>query len=211
MSVESYLKEQIKDLSKSIKGLVVFDIDDTLLTPNSDYLKVYKKEPGKEEISLTTREFANDIDSKDPLKEDWYDFRDFDNPYNTYISIITGSLLINNLKFIDKYISNNYDFCFLTARSCEDIVKKAMNDFLEFKDDNEIIKKLKNKFKENLSHAVNDEYKKYSGNTVAEKKCNILKHFCDIYNEVIFIDNDENNIKEAKKLNLNNLKIFKGF
>ena len=43
-----YINEKIKELPDSIKGLIVFDIDDTILKVNPNLMKIYKKEPGKD-------------------------------------------------------------------------------------------------------------------------------------------------------------------
>lgn len=190
-------------------GIVIFDIDDTLLKADSKVLSIYKKEPGKAEIKLSTEEYAKDVDAKDPNRKKWFDYRDFNNPQKVYSSIINGTPLIKNLNIMDNYVSRGYDFCFLTARGCEDVVKTALDDFLEFRDKDGVLKKLGNRFKKTLSFAVNDEYKKYCGNSDAEKKANILRDISSIYDNVVFVDDDEKNILEAKKLRIDNLKIIK--
>ncbi len=190
-------------------GIVIFDIDDTLLKADSKVLSIYKKEPGKAEIKLSTEEYAKDVDAKDPNRKKWFDYRDFNNPQKVYSSIINGTPLIKNLNIMDNYVSRGYDFCFLTARGCEDVVKTALDDFLEFRDKDGALKKLGNRFKKTLSFAVNDEYKKYCGNSDAEKKANILRDISSIYDNVVFVDDDEKNILEAKKLRIDNLKIIK--
>lgn len=133
-ALQVYILEKVKDLPESVKGLIVFDIDDTILKVDSSLMKVYKKKPDEQEIALTTREFAKDPDAEDQEKRKWFDYRDFKDPVKVYNSIITGTPLIKNLKIMDSYIEAGYDFCFLTARSCEDTVKKALNDFLKVKD-----------------------------------------------------------------------------
>ena len=124
-----YINEKIKELPDSIKGLIVFDIDDTILKVNPNLMKIYKKEPGKDEIALTTEEFAKDPDASIQSHRGWFDYRDFRDPVKVYNSIITGTPLIKNLKIMDDYIKAGYDFCFLTARGCEDIIKRAIKDF----------------------------------------------------------------------------------
>jgi hypothetical protein len=49
ISLEDYIliKESIKKLSKDVKGIIVFDIDDTLLKANPKVIGVWKREPGK--------------------------------------------------------------------------------------------------------------------------------------------------------------------
>lgn len=206
-----YINEKIKDLPDSVKGLIVFDIDDTILKVDSSIMSIYKKEPGKSEIKLSTEEFAKDPDAEDPNKRDWFDYRDFKDSVKVYNSIISGTPLIKNLKIMDDYINAGYDFCFLTARSCEDTVKKALSEFLLVRDENGILKELGDSFKKIMSHAVNDEYKKYPGKTDAEKKTNILTKLCKKYDRVVFVDDDKKNVSAARELNIKNLKVIKAW
>lgn len=210
-SIANYIFEKIKDLPDSVKGLIVFDIDDTILKVDPNMMSIYKKEPGKSEIKLTTDEFAKDPDAEDPSKRDWFDYRDFKDPVKVYNSIISGTPLIKNLKIMDDYVNAGYDFCFLTARSCEDTVKKALSDFLLVRDENGLLKELGDSFKKIISHAVNDEYKKYPGKTDAEKKTNILIKLCKKYDRVVFVDDDKKNVNAARELNIKNLKVIKAW
>lgn len=210
-SISNYIFEKIKDLPDSVKGLIVFDIDDTILKVDPNMMSIYKKEPGKSEIKLTTDEFAKDPDAEDPSKRDWFDYRDFKDPVKVYNSIISGTPLIKNLKIMDDYVNAGYDFCFLTARSCEDTVKKALSDFLLVRDENGLLKELGDSFKKIMSHAVNDEYKKYPGKTDAEKKANILIKLCKKYDRVVFVDDDKKNVNAARELNIKNLKVIKAW
>ena len=206
-----YINEKIKDLPDSVKGLIVFDIDDTILKVDPALMKVYKKEPGKPEIALTTEEFAKDPDAEDQDKRSWFDYRDFRDPVKVYNSIITGTPLIKNLKIMDDYIKAGYDFCFLTARGCEDVIKKAIGDFLKFRDEDGALKELGNSFKKTFSHAVNDEIKKYPGKNDAEKKGNVLTKLCKEYDRVVFVDDDKKNVSAARNLNIKNLKVIKAW
>lgn len=208
-SLTLYLMERIKDLPKSVSGIIVFDIDDTLLRVNPDIIKVYKKEPGKDEIALTTDEFAKDPDAEDPSKRSWFSYRDFQDPVKVYNSIISGTPLIKNLRIMDDYVEAGYDFCFLTARSCEETVKKALDDFLKVKDRaTGALKSMEDKFKKTLSAAVNDTEKKYPGSTDAEKKANVLRELCKKYDKVVFVDDDKKNVRAANGLSLPNLKVI---
>ena len=210
-SLQVYIFEKIKELPDSIKGLIVFDIDDTILKVNPALMKIYKKEPGKDEIALTTEEFAKDPDASIQSHRSWFDYRDFRDPVKVYNSIITGTPLIKNLKIMDDYIKAGYDFCFLTARGCEDIIKKAIGDFLKFRDEDGALKELGDSFKKTFSHAVNDEIKKYPGETDAKKKGNILKKLCKEYDKVVFVDDDHKNVSTARGLNIPNLKVIKAW
>jgi len=210
-SLQVYIFERVKDLPKSISGLIVFDIDDTILKVDSSLMGIYKNEPGKSEIRLTTDEFAKDPDAHDPDKKKWFDYRDFRDPIKVYNSIISGTPLIKNLKIMDDYIKAGYDFCFLTARGCEDIIKKAIKDFLKFRDEDGALKELGDSFKETFSHAVNDDIKQYPGKTDAEKKANVLIKLCKEYDRVVFVDDDQKNINTARELNIKNLKVIKAW
>ena len=206
-----YINEKIKELPNSVKGLIVFDIDDTILKVDPSQISIYKKEPGKDEITLSTDEFAKDPDAGDPSKKDWFDYRDFRDPVKVYNSIISGTPLIKNLKIMDDYIKAGYDFCFLTARSCEDTVKKAISDFLKFRDKDGALKELGDSFKKTFSHAINDSEKKYPGKSDAEKKATVLTDLCKKYDRVVFVDDDKKNVNAARNLNIKNLKVIKAW
>ena len=210
-SLKVYIFEKVKDLPDSVKGLIVFDIDDTILKVDPALMKVYKKEPGKPEIGLTTDEFAKDPDAEDESKKDWFDYRDFRDPVKVYNSIITGTPLIKNLKIMDDYIKAGYDFCFLTARGCEEAIKKAIGDFLKFRDEDGALKELGDSFKKTFSHAVNDDIRSYPGKDDAEKKANVLKKLCKEYDRVVFVDDDKKNVSAARELNIKNLKVIKAW
>lgn len=208
--ITQYLFENIKDL-KGKKGIIVFDIDDTLIKVDSRKIAIWKKEPGKKKRRLSTEDFANDPDAADPRKIMWFDLSDFHNPKKVYQSICSGTPLIKNLRIMDSYINAGYDFCFLTARSCEEVVKQAIEDTILFRDKEGILCKLGSIYKKSLSHAVNDEYKNYPGETDCEKKANVLKKLCKQYDSVVFVDDDEKNIRAARNLKMKNLRVIKAW
>ena len=209
---ESLLLERVKQLPASIKGLIVFDIDDTLLKVDTDVLKIYKNVPGKPEQALTTEEFAKDPDAADPNKKSLFDFRDFQDPMKVYQSIISGTPLIKNLRIMDDYIEAGYDFCFLTARGCEETIKTALDEFLRVRNrDNNTLRKLGDTFKKTLSHAINDMTKNYPGRSDAEKKSNVLKYLCKKYDRVVFVDDDTKNVNSARNLRIPNLRVIKAW
>ena len=210
-SLIQYITERVKDLPKSITGLIVFDIDDTLLKSNPATIGIYKKEPGKPEKRLTTEEFAKDPDAGDPSKKSWFDYREFNDPVKVYNSIISGTPLIRNLRIMDDYIEAGYEFCFLTARSCEETIKKALNDFLKVKKTDGALQELGDIFNKTLSHAINDSSKQYPGSSDAEKKANVLRKLCSKYDRVVFVDDDRKNVIAARELNLQNLKVIKAW
>lgn len=210
-SLDTYIIEKIKDLPDSIKGLIVFDIDDTILKVDPNIMKIYKRVPGEKVKELTTEDFAKDPDAADPDKRSWFDLTDFNTPIKVYNSIISGTPLIRNLKIMDDYVRAGYDFCFLTARSCEEVVKRAISDFLKMRSEDGKLKELGDSFKKTFSHAVNDQIKKYPGRTDAEKKANILKKLCKEYDKVVFVDDDTKNVRAARNLNIKNLKVIKAW
>lgn len=205
-SLSTYILEHIKKLSNQT-GIIVFDIDDTLLKADSSEISIYKKTPNGE-IALSTDEFAKDPDAGN---SEMFDFRDFNDPIKIYQSIISGTPLIKNLKIMDAYINAGYEFCFLTARACEDVVKSALNSFLKTKKPNGVLTELGDAFNKTLSHAVNDKLAKYPGKTDAEKKANILIKLCKEYDKVVFVDDDKKNISAAKQLDLKNLTVIKAW
>lgn len=208
-SLSEFIHEAIKKLPKHVKGLIVFDIDDTLLKADPDTIKIYKKKPGEPEIELTTSEFAKDPDIEDPAHADWYDYRDFGNPEKVYKSIVQGTPLIKNLRIMDSYLDAGYEFCFLTARQCEDVIKDALDEFLKTrKSKYGELRELGNMFNKALSHAVNDATKQYVGTSDASKKANILVELCSNYDKVVFVDDDKKNVRAARGLNLPNLKVI---
>ena len=210
-SLAQYIFEKIRELPPTIKGIIVFDIDDTLLKSDPSVIGVYKKVPGKPEVRLSTEEFAKDLDACDPNKKSWFDYREFRDPMKVYNSIISGTPLIRNLRIMDDYIEAGYEFCFLTARSCEETIKKALEDFLKVKKPDGALAELGDIFNKTMSHAINDESKTYEGITDADKKANVLKKLCNKYDRVVFVDDDHKNVSAARNLNLKNLKVIKAW
>jgi hypothetical protein len=209
-SLNQYITEKIHELPKGVRGIVVFDIDDTLLKVDPNSIHLYKKDPNTgKEIALTTSQFALDPDSTD--HKDWFDYRDFYDEEKVYQSIVNATPMLKNLKLMDAYIKAGYKFCFLTARGCEDTIKSALKEFLRYKDEDGNLRELENIFKDKYSHAINDEYKNYPGNTDAEKKANVLRDICKKFDEVIFVDDNVQNLQHARGLKLDNLKVLQAW
>lgn len=205
-SLNTYIFEKIKPLPQGSTGIIVFDIDDTLLKVNPDAIHIYKTVPGEPEIALTTNQYAIDPDAADPNKKKWFDYREFEDPVLVYNSIITGTPLMKNIRILDNYIKADYDFCFLTARGCEDVIKEAIDEFLK-----KVGIRAGDAFKKTFSAAVGDMVKKYPGKSDAEKKARVLRNLCARYDNVVFVDDDHKNIHIAKGLRMHNLKIIKAW
>lgn len=213
LTLEEYgkLDERIKPLAENKRGIIVFDIDDTVLKVDTSALRVYKKKPGEREVALTTSEFAKDPDAGVKSKLSWFDFRDMRNPEKVYEAIITGTPLLSNIRIIEDYVIAGYEFAFLTARACEEVIKDAIWEFLKEYKGAKSIGKLGHLFNKTFSAAVNDQVKEYEGETDSEKKSNVLRKLAKEYDKVVFIDDDKKNVIAARELGIPNLIVLKAW
>ena len=206
--LNQFIQEAIQHLPNGKTGIVVFDIDDTLIHADKDVVSISKFINGdrKNKISISTEEFAKDPDAKD--HKNWFDFSDFQNPQKVVQSIIKGTPILKNLKILDAYLNAGYEFCFLTARGCEDAVKHAIQNVIKYRDENGVLHNITPWFNKDVSAAINDSNKEYEGKTNAEKKSNVLREICSKFDYVVFVDDDNKNVAHAKELNLNNLTVI---
>ena len=209
--LNQYIQETIQRLPYDKTGIVVFDIDDTLIHTDEDVMSIGKFVGGdrKHKINLSTKEFAKDPDVKD--HKEWFDFSDFQNPQKVVQSIIKGTPILKNLRILDAYLNAGYEFCFLTARGCEDAVKYAIQNVIKYRDDQGVLNNITPWFNKDVSAAINDSNKEYEGKTDAEKKSNVLREICSKFDYVVFVDDDNKNVVHAKELNLNNLTVIKAW
>ena len=206
--LNQFILEAIQHLPYGKTGIVVFDIDDTLIQADKNVVSISKFINGdrKNKISISTEEFAKDPDAKD--HKNWFDFSDFQNPQKVVQSIIKGTPILKNLRILDAYLNAGYEFCFLTARGCEDAIKYAIQDVIKYKDENGVLNNIDPWFNKDVSAAINDSNKEYEGKTNAEKKSNVLREICSKFDYVVFVDDDNKNVAHAKELNLNNLTVI---
>lgn len=206
--LNQFIKEAIQHLPYGKTGIVVFDIDDTLIQADKDVVSISKFINGdrKNKISISTEEFAKDPDAKD--HKNWFDFSDFQNPQKVVQSIIKGTPILKNLRILDAYLNAGYEFCFLTARGCEDAVKHAIQNVIKYRDEDGVLHNINPWFNKDVSAAINDSNKEYEGKTNAEKKSNVLREICSKFDYVVFVDDDNKNVAHAKELNLNNLTVI---
>ena len=206
--LKQFIQEAIQHLPYGKTGIVVFDIDDTLIHTDEDVMSIGKFINGdrKNKISISTEEFAKDPDAKD--HKNWFDFSDFQNPQKVVQSIIRGTPILKNLRILDAYLNAGYEFCFLTARGCEDAVKHAIQNVIKYRDENGVLHNITPWFNKDVSAAINDSNKEYEGKTNAEKKSNVLREICSKFDYVVFVDDDNKNVAHAKELNLNNLTVI---
>lgn len=210
-TLAQYINESIKRLPKGKTGIVVFDIDDTLIKADTSTIKVIKRIGGdpKNTKQLSSEEFAQDPDVVD--HKDWFDFSEFQNPEKVMKSIINGTPILKNLRILDAYLNAGYEFCFLTARGCEDVVKYAIQTVIKHRDVDGVLKDIKPHFNKEFSAAINDTLKGYKGKSDAEKKANVLKKLCEEFDRVVFVDDDKKNVASAKSLKLKNLTVIKAW
>lgn len=186
------------------KGIIILDIDDTLVKATGVY--IYKKDPkGKEIKRFTPEQFAKENVSAEKSKGFSYDYRDFDDPNKLYTSIVKGIPIIKNLNMMDAHIRAGWDIGFLTARGVEDANKKAILDWLLYRNKNkELVPIPKDRVKYFI--AVNDKKRKEE----LKRKVDItgdfdakgvfLKEIQEKYNIVKFVDDDMKNILSARKV-----------
>lgn len=209
--ISNLIDEEIRNLNGK-KGIIVMDIDDTLVRANPNVIKIYKSYNGGPEEALTTAQFATDPDKGKPGYK--FDIREFRDPAKVYDSIVKGTPKLKNLKMMDAHLRAGYDLSFLTARGLEKIVAKALSNFLLYKNKEGKLTRIPNNvFRIDKSAAVNDETKGYPGKDDAEKKANVLRNLCNQYDTVVFVDDDPKNIAATKQLanELKNLKVVKAW
>ena len=201
MNILNILRNALNEekLPEGKTGILLLDIDDTLLKSDSSLLKIYRKLPtDKEEVPLTSAEYAKEHVTPETKK--YYDYRDFRDPKKVYASIANGAPLLNNLKVVDAFYNGGYDLGILTARGCADAVRKAIRAFLKVRDKDGNLVPVRI-VPANI-HCVNDDDYPYPGATDFEKKQNVLKKYAKEYNYdyVYFIDDDPKNINALKAL-----------
>jgi len=191
-----------------MNGIVISDIDDTLIKADPGDIGIWKYKDGKE-TRLSTEEFAKDPDKDDPTVK--FDYREFNEPKKVRDSIINGTPLLKNLKIIDRYLNKGYDFTFLTARGAEDIIKDVMADFMKYRDETGHLQQIGAKFKDTLSYAVNDEKycEIFDGIKDFDRKAKVIKMIAEMYDDCIFLDDDTRNLVAVKRLNLPNVKVIR--
>ena len=188
--------------------LLVLDIDDTIVKTNADMIGVWKRYPDGTEKRLSTSEFAEDPDSVDGGKSSnvIFDYREFGDEEKVTNSINNGTPLIKNLRILDRCIKDGYEVAFLTARADEEMVYRVLSNYLKTSVAGKFLPvKLNRKY----CFAINDpKYAGKLGNTDAEKKARVLKYLCKEADIVKFVDDDLKNIRNARSLNLPNLRVI---
>lgn len=184
------------------KGIIVFDIDDTVVKARG--LRIYRKK-GEKKVALTPEDFAKE-NPKEMTGKGWeYDFSDFQNYGKLFNSIITGTPIISNLRMLDAHLNAGWDLAFLTARGFEQANKNAIKKWLKVRD--KITGKLKPIEPSQIKYfiAVNDisrqkEIKSMKDSGDYDSKALFLKMLKKKYDQVKFVDDDEKNLKKARQV-----------
>lgn len=217
-------------LKEGKKGLIVFDIDDTLLQADSSVMGIIIKhftETGKWETVARedSAQFANskykDVGGKPKpgYKFDYSDFRNDEKIKQSFFKTEKDGKVISNgaapivaqLRMMDSNLRAGYDVAFLTARGAENAVFTNLMKWLKYRNKKgEFVDLKKGKIKLSDSRAVNDDKyaKEYAGVTDSKKKALFLKDKCAKYDIVKFVDDDKNNLAAMRALRIPNLKVI---
>jgi len=212
-------------------GLIVFDIDDTLLRADSSVMGIVIKkfienggkwEPVARENSaeFAVSKYKDEKGNPKPgYKFDFSEFRDNEKIKQSFFKtekdgkqISKGAEpIIANLRMMDSNLRAGYDVAFLTARGAEKAVFDNLMKWLKYRNTKgELVDLRKEKVKLNHSRAVNDEKyaKEYAGMSDGEKKASFLKDKCEKYSVVKFVDDDARNLAAMRALKIPNLKVI---
>ena len=191
-------------------ALLLLDIDDTLLKAQNIY--IYRKLPtDKKEVALTPDQYAKDPNASKKENMKYYNYRDFRNADTVANSIKTGIPIIPNLKEMDNYIKQGWKIGILTARGMEDVVFNSMKAWLKIRNKKGELKDIGNKLIRDLVHAISDDEGKgtnrYPGESIFEKKVNVIRKLSKKFNRIIFVDDDLRNVKAVKALKIPNVMV----
>ena len=208
--INQSLLEGVQKLAGGKKGVLVLDIDDTLVTAQNIF--IHKIMPDGKVIKLTPEQFAKDPDkSTAKEKKIQYSIEEFRDPVKVRNSIVTGIPIIKNLRIMDDHINSGWDIAILTARGLEDVIFKSLSKFLMFRNPEGELKEIKDILVRGMVHAINDEAKIYKGTTDFEKKAIVITQLAEKYDHVKFVDDDVRNVEAVKGLKLKNVQVIKAW
>jgi len=185
----------------NVNKLVLLDLDDTLVEPAEIY--IYRQFPGEEEVALTPMEYAQE--KVTPENQQYYDYRDFMDPNTVELSIKTGEPIVANLEVMDDFINRGYSVGILTARSEEDTIHSTLKDWLMYRNKDGELVPLGNRLSRELVFAVNDPKtsSQLRSNSDYTKKAEVIDMLLDEFDEIIFLDDDNKNLKAIRQLKAN--------
>jgi len=209
MTIKDLLNEELQDKRTNDK-IIVFDIDNTLLTAKDIF--IYLKDPtGKKDINKLTPEQYDGM-TKEQKKlstkngETW-DFREFRDPDKIYTSIVYGKGKLPVLKMLDRHVKAGWHVGIITARGVEDSVKQAIRDWLRAKVGDKLV--MVPKLNPANIHAINDEKKRAEGIYKGYNKNPQLEKFLSKYKVVKFVDDSQEHLANASKIKVPAGKVFK--
>lgn len=158
--------------------LVIFDLDDTLITTDAK-IKIVDRHTGKIIKEMTPQEF-NSFEGKS--KRHILNFEDFLSPE----ILRQGKFIHEIFSKLKNYYKKGVPVSIVTARSSSDLVR---NFFLEHDID----------IHPQLVIAINDPQYEYSG-SIADKKLQAIQDLIDLgFKHLTFFDDSEDNLRLAKQ------------
>lgn len=196
--LREYTSVQLNELAKTNR-LILLDVDDTLLKPTGVY--IYRNLPSDpQEVVLTPYEYGLEVVTPETKK--YYDYRDFIDPVKTQRSIEKAEPIVANLSVMDDYLKLGHQIGILTARANEDIVFDGLKQFLMYKDSKGNLVPIGDRLARENVYAINDSnrVKTLEAETDYEKKAEVVEKLLNVYDEIVFIDDDMKNVKQMRLL-----------
>jgi hypothetical protein len=170
------MTNKLKNIKKN--KLVIFDLDDTLVKTDAK-TKIVDPKTGKVIRELTPEEFNKFKKTRKHI----INYDDFESPE----ILRQGKIIKSVFSKLVRYYKNSVPVAILTARSSKDLVR---NFFLENGID----------IHPSLVVAVHDPSCPYEG-SIPERKQQAIEDFVeDGYTDLIFFDDDEDNLRLAKEV-----------
>lgn len=177
ISLRDYILEQFTVAGTQSDKILLFDVDDTLI--KSD-VKVHVIKNGEVIKKLSSTEF-NSYKLQPGESFDYSEFEDEDILNNR-------SVFLKYWDTLQREYKNGTHIGILTARSNKDM-------FYRFFKSNGIT------IKNELVFAISDPKLNLKGNTIEERKAEVIKRLAKWgYKTMVFFDDNEANLKTAKKL-----------
>lgn len=177
ISLRDYILEQFTVAGTQSDKILLFDVDDTLI--KSD-VKVYVVKNGEVVKKLSSTEY-NSYKLQPGESFDYSEFEDEDILNNR-------SVFLKYWDTLQREYKDGTHIGILTARSNKDM-------FYRFFKSNGIT------IKNELVFAINDPKLNLKGNTIEDKKAEVIKRLANWgYKTMVFFDDNEANLKTAKKL-----------
>jgi len=171
------MTQKLKDIRKN--KLVIFDLDDTIVKTDAK-IKIISPKTGKIIRELTTEEFNQFKNNRKHI----VNYDDFEDPE----ILRQGNIIKSIFSKLKTYYKRGIPVCILTARSSSSLVRNFFLDDLDVD------------IHPSLVVAINDPIYPFEG-TISERKQQAIKGFIDEgYTDLIFFDDNEDNLRLAKDM-----------